>query len=72
MYVSSVAWDILCFSFGYSASFDRKKQYLQSILQVDPLGLASKWKQGGAFGSSMPNVEVRDSDMASITRPLLL
>src|SRR5450631_4671993 len=37
-----------CFSSGYSASFERKKQYLQSMLQVDPLGLASRWNPGGA------------------------
>jgi hypothetical protein len=36
-----------CRSFGYSDSLDRKKQYVQSILQVDPLGLASRWKPGG-------------------------
>jgi hypothetical protein len=27
---------------------DRKKQYVQSMLHVDPLGLASRWKPGGA------------------------
>ena len=29
---------------GYSISFDRKKQYLQSRLQTAPVGLASRWK----------------------------
>src|SRR5580658_7983060 len=47
IYCSSVASDIRCLSFGYSASLDRKKQYVQSMLQVDPLGLASRWKPGG-------------------------
>jgi hypothetical protein len=42
-----VASDIRCFSFGYSASLDRKKQYVQSILHVDPDGFASRWKPGG-------------------------
>jgi hypothetical protein len=41
---------------GYSASFDRKKQYLQSMLHVDPLGLASKWKHGGASDGRMSGV----------------
>src|SRR5580700_291336 len=49
MYASSVASDIRFFSFGYSDSLDKKKQYVQSILQVDPLGLASRWKPGGAL-----------------------
>ena len=39
-------------SFGYSASLDREKQYVQSMLQVDPLGLASSWKPGGPFAGS--------------------
>ena len=47
MYVSSVSSDIRCLSLGYSASFDRKKQYLQSMLQVDPLGFANRWNPGG-------------------------
>src|SRR5580658_10240155 len=47
IYCSSVASDIRCLSFGYSASLDRKKQYVQSMLQVDPLGFASRWKPGG-------------------------
>jgi hypothetical protein len=29
-------------SFGYSDSLDKKKRYAQSILQVDPTGLASR------------------------------
>jgi hypothetical protein len=36
------------FSLGYSASLERKKQYVQSMLHVDPLGLASRWNAGGA------------------------
>jgi hypothetical protein len=48
MYVSSVAADIRLFSFGYSASLERKKQYEQSMLHVDPLGLARRWNPGGA------------------------
>src|SRR3954468_3165497 len=35
---------------GYSASFSRKKQYVQSRLQIGPDGLASTWKPGGAVG----------------------
>jgi hypothetical protein len=31
---------------------DRKKQYVQSMLQVEPLGLASRWKPGGPFAGS--------------------
>jgi hypothetical protein len=48
MYASSVASDMRCLSFGYSASLDRKKQYVQSMLHVDPLGFARRWKRGGA------------------------
>jgi hypothetical protein len=39
---SSVAADIRLFSFGYSASLERRKQYVQSMLHVDPLGLVSR------------------------------
>src|SRR5208282_1773287 len=65
MYASSVASDIRCFSFGYSASLDRKKQYWQSMLQVDPLGFASRWKPGGvpvalSMGKSLEAVYPRD------------
>ena len=42
-----MAADIRVFSFGYSASLDRKKQYVQSMLQVAPVGFASRWKPGG-------------------------
>jgi hypothetical protein len=35
---------------------DRKKQYVQSMLQVDPLGLASRWKPGGPFAGGNGNV----------------
>ena len=52
MYVSSVASDIRLFSLGYSDSFDKKKQYVQSILHVDPLGLANRWKAGGALSGT--------------------
>jgi len=41
--------DIRFLSFGYSASLDKKKQYLQSMLHVEPVGFASKWKTGGAW-----------------------
>ena len=47
-----MASDIRLFSFGYSASLDRKKQYVQSMLQVAPLGFASRWKPGGAPAGS--------------------
>ena len=33
---------------GYSASFERKKQYVQSRLQTAPVGLVRTWKDGGA------------------------
>jgi hypothetical protein len=49
--------DIRFFSFGYSDSFDKKKQYVQSMLQVEPLGLASKWKPGGAFAGKESVIE---------------
>ncbi|WP_175108298.1 hypothetical protein [Pararobbsia alpina] len=54
---------------------DRKKQYLQSMLQVEPLGFASKWKRGGASGdriaascepSSIADDEVCERNVASI------
>jgi hypothetical protein len=35
---------------GYRASFDRKKQYSQSRLQIGPVGLASTWNPAGAVG----------------------
>jgi hypothetical protein len=56
MYVSNVISDIRCLSFGYSASLDKKKQYLQSMLQVDPLGFANKWKRGGAFAGRVSSI----------------
>jgi hypothetical protein len=37
------------FSFGYSASLDKKKHYLQSMLHAEPVGFASKSKGGGAL-----------------------
>ena len=43
MYSSNVAADMRLFSLGYSASLDRKKQYVQSMLQVLPLGFAIRW-----------------------------
>src|SRR5271155_5610733 len=45
-----------CFSFGYSSSFDKKKQYVQSMLQVDPLGFANRWKHGGECGVEVSSV----------------
>ena len=33
---------------GYSISFDRKKQYVQSRLQTAPVGFASRWNAAGA------------------------
>src|SRR5262245_25541959 len=33
---------------GYNNSFDRKKQYVQSRLQIAPDGFAIKWNAGGA------------------------
>jgi len=36
---------------------DKKKQYVQSMLQVEPLGLASKWKPGGAFAGKDSVIE---------------
>src|SRR3990172_1458173 len=35
---------------GYSDSFDRKKQYVQSRLQIAPVGFASTWNDRGAPG----------------------
>ena len=35
---------------GYSASFERKKQYSQSKLPIGPVGLASTWNTAGAVG----------------------
>jgi hypothetical protein len=35
--------------FGYSSSLDRKKQYLQSRLQMAPVGLVRTWKELTAF-----------------------
>src|SRR6267154_1953547 len=35
--------------FGYRTSFERKKQYLQSRLQLAPAGFAGMWKEGGAL-----------------------
>jgi hypothetical protein len=49
--------DIRFFSFGYNDSLDKKKQYVQSMLQVEPLGLASKWKPGGAFAGKDSVIE---------------
>jgi len=43
-------------SFGYSASFDRKKQYVQSMLQVLPLGFDRRWNPGGAPSGQADNV----------------
>src|SRR6266496_4131641 len=34
--------------FGYSSSLERKKQYLQSRLQMAPVGLVSTWNWLGA------------------------
>jgi hypothetical protein len=37
---------------------DKKKQYLQSMLHVEPVGFASKWKTGGAWeGQVSPDAE---------------
>ncbi|CAB4596830.1 unannotated protein [freshwater metagenome] len=33
---------------GYNCSFERKKQYVQSRLQMAPPGLARTWKAAGA------------------------
>jgi hypothetical protein len=38
---------------GYNASFDRKKQYVQSRLHVDPDGFANRWNCGGADRRSL-------------------
>ena len=46
-HAASVSEDIRCLPFGYSACLDMRKQSLQSILQVAPLGFASRWKHGG-------------------------
>jgi hypothetical protein len=37
---------------GYSISFDRKKQYLQSKLHAAPEGLTNKWNPGGVCGEA--------------------
>ena len=50
-WVSSVIRDLVP---GYICSFSRKKQYAQSRLHVEPVGLASRWNDGGRpFGSVM-------------------
>jgi len=38
---------------GYRASFERKKQYVQSRLQIAPVGLASRWKAVGGVGGAL-------------------
>ena len=72
MYASSVAADIRVFSFGYSASLDRKKQYVQSMLHVAPVGFASRWKPGGPpsgiVGGAGVGVGVSVSAIAVIER----
>ncbi len=47
-YASSISSDMRMRSPGYSASFERKKQYVQSRLQIAPVGLARRWNDGGA------------------------
>src|SRR5690348_15110221 len=48
MYWSSTSSGIRNALPGYSASLDRKKQYVQSRLQTAPLGLARTWNAPGA------------------------
>jgi hypothetical protein len=55
-------------SLGYNASFDRKKQYVQSRLHVDPDGFASRWNRGGAARASLEAVVGVGS---IVTRPSL-
>jgi hypothetical protein len=43
-------------SFGYNASLDKKKQYEQSMLQVDPLGFAKRWNAGGESACQVSSV----------------
>ena len=44
MYSSSRSSAIRNVEPGYSASLDRKKQYVQSRLHTAPVGLARRWK----------------------------
>ena len=46
-YSSSVSSVMRGLASGYSPSFSRKKQYAQSRLHAEPVGLASRWNDGG-------------------------
>ena len=41
---------------GYSISFERKKQYVQSRLHIAPDGFAITWKAGGASRGNVDGV----------------
>src|SRR5262249_17606389 len=56
---------------GYSISFDKKKQYSQSRLQIAPVGLAMMWNAAGASGrvsSGLAAVSVASVIAGSVRR----
>ena len=54
---------------GYSISLDKKKQYSQSRLQIAPVGLAIRWKAGGAPGIVSIGLADSGSTVESARRP---
>ena len=54
---------------GYSISLDRKKQYVQSRLQIAPVGFASRWNAGAPRRQSRRLTRsVGHAHAASLTR----